>query len=128
MRISDWSSDVCSSDLRPRSDTVCTSLPPFATKRFEIAELIWIDPCAAGVDWSTSASWTCPCNLADSGSMNWIGSGLVNSLLAMRDTVTMIASPVWAKEGDAESAVRASGRGHVCTTVHNGQLVCRLLI
>src|SRR3546814_10642184 len=37
--------------------------------------------------------------------MIWIGSGLVNSLLAMRDPVTMIASPVWANAGDAARAV-----------------------
>src|SRR3546814_18166023 len=91
---------------RPRSDTVCTSLPPFATKRFEIAELIWIDPCAPGVDWSKAASWTCPCNLAVSGSMIWTGSGLVDSLLAMRDPVTIYASPDWANDGDAARTVR----------------------
>src|SRR3546814_1682188 len=37
--------------------------------------------------------------------MIWIGSVVVNSLLAMRDPVTMIASPVWANAGVAASAV-----------------------
>src|SRR3546814_1495775 len=39
MRISDWSSDVCSSDLRPLLDTVAADLAPLAELRGTALEI-----------------------------------------------------------------------------------------
>src|SRR3546814_7710822 len=117
MRISDWSSDVCSSDLSinwdRKSITSCGRI------------------CASSM---ISTGLPAPL-LANSASQSWAEIELP-APCHPNPAATPAASSASKKDGMSEMPARAAshntgrqiGRAHVCTPVTNAHLVCRLLL
>src|SRR3546814_7412666 len=99
MRISDWSSDVCSSDLRAHDRHQCIELAIGVTVGEEEPE-------------------------HDQG-----GDGGLHEASDVRRPVLLMRGTQGSTEtGDEVLAPDQIGRAHVCTPVTNAQLVCRLLL
>src|SRR3546814_2719529 len=113
MRISDWSSDVCSSDLTPVQQDFLGQLgllQPAAVELSEVGAPLVPSP------WREINTMTIS-----------YGHGLAVSPLQLTAAVAAIVN--------GGSAVRPTlllqdqiGRAHVCTPVTNAHLVCRLLL
>src|SRR3546814_2332161 len=114
MRISDWSSDVCSSDLRR---TV-----PGVTIAGALAALLSALALYAG---SGNCRWRLPAALCRHGNV----TGLVLALVSLAAWIAAlgVGAGLCAMLGCWVLAMEI-GRAHVCTPVTNAQLVCRLLL
>src|SRR3546814_3307054 len=101
MRISDWSSDVCSSDLIPRGI--------WYTAVSGIWQTVWLEPVA-------------DLHIADLRAVPDIDKGELTVDVALSNTATP-SDAVRITARDKEI-----GRAHVCTPVTNAHLVCRLML
>src|SRR3546814_10005074 len=118
MRISDWSSDVCSSDLRtPRLGSSSTAAADSASgvsrASATVFWLVWgqMDTGHSCRRWPAFAHWP----VQQEHSVSVSVSGARSRLLTAR------------AECSAELFAEI-GRAHVCTPVTNAHLVCRLLL
>src|SRR3546814_4178713 len=117
MRISDWSSDVCSSDLRGCTDTrrqgdISEKLDKLA-QLIGMTQLLWriVFPCAIVV--LDQIEILGPTSLAQRlGASNQVSDVLVET------TVFVVAHK--------PAKLDEIGRAHVCTPVTNANPVCRL--
>src|SRR3546814_6342774 len=100
MRISDWSSDVCSSDLSSGD-----------LGRVGADQFVWIDGRAKDV--------------IIRGGHN-IDPALIEEALVRRPDI-LLAAAVGLPDRE-KGELPQIGRAHVCTTVTNAHLVCRLLL
>src|SRR3546814_10115315 len=122
MRISDWSSDVCSSDLRDRADQRSSHYGQTASnsrtaRRANCAPKDW---------WSRG------------GSANAANSGKCGGAFAWFDRTDRSKGLQTDAMGDEQSRhgrgrarcahCEEIGRAHVCTPVTNAHLVCRRLL
>src|SRR3546814_7445125 len=122
MRISDWSSDVCSSDLaanycgNDEAAAVFAKESGIRTYKWSVADF---DACQTGV----------AAVIADLGPIDI----LINNAGITRDTTILKMSiDQWKEVIDTNltscfSMSKEIGRAHVCTPVTNAHLVCRLL-
>src|SRR3546814_9937724 len=123
MRISDWSSDVCSSDLSVGSDN-----PPSAVER-KLADLLPPDKRVILRD--VEPGMRRPRLRVRMGGDDRMGKLYPFSL---REKLAVITEPSPWYEPDATTTpwsrgvIPQIGRAHVCTPVTNAQLVCRLLL
>src|SRR3546814_9550795 len=117
MRISDWSSDVCSSDLTPYT-------------RYFLARLLQFQFYKAACD---QAGWKGPLHRCSFYGNEKVGQRL-NAMLelgASKPWPDALEAFTGASEMDGTAMIAYSrplkiGRAHVCTPVTNAQLVCRL--
>src|SRR3546814_1495402 len=101
MRISDWSSDVCSSDLTAwMLDQGSRGNPESSMSKVFVSEAVWrvVDRCVQMLG----------------------GQGVTSETIVMRIFKDMRAFRIY--DGPSEEI----GRAHVCTPVTNAHLVCRL--
>src|SRR3546814_8412252 len=111
MRISDWSSDVCSSDLR---DLACGGRSYFHLATRDLNEIV--------------DSLSQPGTLDDPAGFLYVVNGLAQYVPL--EELAAIRFDLWVdSETGATIAVPAKiGRAHVSTPVTNAHLVCRLLL
>src|SRR3546814_6153389 len=107
MRISDWSSDVCSSDL----EAIAASCDVLAR----------IDVAAALADHAMSHNWCRP-DIADAPCLDVAGGRhpVVEAALAKGGERFV--------PNDVALSPDETGRAHVRTQEHNGPLVCRIFL
>src|SRR3546814_6275784 len=108
MRISDWSSDVCSSDLSPAVGILSITRHPFL--------------------WGTGL-WALSHLLAngDLGSIVMMGGIAILSFGGMQHIDQRRESHLGASWGPMKLTTSEIGRAHVGTPVTNAHLVCRLM-
>src|SRR3546814_6498337 len=115
MRISDWSSDVCSSDLRD---------PKLDVEDREALKQSWVDRAAAlGFDGKgLVAAAEARAGIAQPDSALERGyCAIVEAIDGARNRVGALLRP-------HDPLVAQIGRAHVCTPVTNAHLDCRLLL
>src|SRR3546814_4256836 len=136
MRISDWSSDVCSSDLRffnPDGGEDFT-VPKGRSRGGVLAR--WFLGADERPEWpeSVAVQPSKPQMNVQSGEMKavWVGHATVlvqaGGLNNLPDTIWQDYASPFPPLGTArvtQPGIRESGRAHVRTPVNNAQLVCR---
>src|SRR3546814_4501369 len=140
MRISDWSSDVCSSDLvaEPFRIPSNSMMPTLLTGDF-----ILVNKFAYGLRLPISNTKIVPIGEPERGDVvvfkppqhpeqDWIKRviGLPGDTIEYKDNQVFVNGQPLAYErvGDYVGVGSESGRAHVCTPVTNAHLVCRLLL
>src|SRR3546814_4898629 len=111
MRISDWSSDVCSSDLFDRA--IMTEMGSLGLLGATIPEAYG----GAGVSHVCYGLIAREVERVDSGYRS-----------AMSVQSSLVMHPIHAYGSEAQRQKYQIGRAHVCTPVPNGHPVCRLLL
>src|SRR3546814_3746398 len=118
MRISDWSSDVCSSDLIGRTALLASSA---ALARRHIGRRAWFAAPRQGGAPRARISAQGP-RRPDQRLMRL---PILPTLVVAAAVAVMIGLGFWQLERKAWKEI---GRAHVCTPVTNAKIVCRLLL
>src|SRR3546814_10817917 len=119
MRISDWSSDVCSSDLE------FLSAADFAKMGQALADLETEggNPIGIAVLRMTMLTGARPGEIEG---LTWAVVDMENKCLRLAQSKTgYSARPLSQAAVSVQEAVPQIGRSHVCNTVHNEPLLCR---
>src|SRR3546814_7168309 len=108
MRISDWSSDVCSSDL-----VICLVA--------EIGPALRGDPDAVDIDDIQRI-------ISDPRSIGNVERIILSPQESVRAEIKFLCAAMGGDAFGHDGPEPEIGRAHVCTTVTNAHLVCRLLL
>src|SRR3546814_8600142 len=125
MRISDWSSDVCSSDLGPKP--LCGTQTPKVDETWIIAPFPDARSSGIAARLSRKALVSDPAMISFHSASAIASIGFGSLVKPTKLTSASRRAPPAAIASKA-AATCEIGRAHVCTPVTNAQLVCRLLL
>src|SRR3546814_2302460 len=142
MRISDWSSDVCSSDLNwvaqwgdpTEKKPLAAAIVARPAAEYEIAAFAPAQRMSKADAYSTASGITADgWPIATDGKAAWLTHcygmvGVARDVSPDTGTGAELFTPIGQSARRLDRNCTENGRAHVCTPVTNAQLVCRLLL